>query len=88
MAFFFTTPNKTSMPNAEYRFRLCPVAHNENNANGTASGKASRIVKGLLMLSNSEARIMYMKTTERVNARRNSPKVRSSSLARPVTITE
>ena len=35
IAFFFTTPNSTSMPSAEYRFSVLPVAQSESSANGT-----------------------------------------------------
>src|SRR4030095_5474097 len=88
MAFFFTTPNKTNMPSAEYRVKLWPVTHNEKSANGTAKGSDSRIVNGCVRLSNSEARIIYMNTTDKLNAMRNSVNVRSSSRPRPVMTVE
>ena len=66
--FFFTTPNSTRMPSAEYRFSVLPVAHSESSANGTDSGSESRIVSGWTRLSNCDARIMYMNTTDSRNA--------------------
>ena len=88
IAFFFTTPNSTSRPSAEYRLSVWPIAHSEKSANGTASGSDSRIVSGWTRLSNCEARIMYMKMTDSRNAQRNSRNVRSSSRARPATAVE
>jgi len=39
-----------------------------------------------MVLSNCEARIMYMKIIDRMNAQMNSVKVRSNSRARPETV--
>jgi hypothetical protein len=60
--------------------------HNDSNANGTESGKLNRIVNGWTVLSNCEARIMYMKITDRMKAQMNSVNVFSSSRARPETL--
>ena len=48
------------------------MTHNENRANGIASGKDKRMVNGCTVLSNCEARIMYMKITDNKNAHKNS----------------
>src|SRR5688572_32471156 len=74
------------MPNAEYRLSVSPVAHSANIAKGTDNGKLSRIVTGWTVLSNCEARIMYMKMIDRMNAQMNSVNVRSSSRALPETV--
>ena len=68
MAFFFTTPKSTSMPKREYRLSVPPASHRDKNANGTDSGRDSRMIAGWPRLSNWEARIMYMKTIDRRNA--------------------
>ena len=49
-------------------------------------GKLNKIVNGCTVLSNCEARIMYMKIIERMNAQMNSVNVLSSSRARPETV--
>jgi hypothetical protein len=67
---------------------VLPVYHSENSANGTDSGSESRIVSGWITLSNCEARIMYMKMTDRRKTHRNSVKVFSISRALPVTNVE
>ena len=67
---------------------MLPVYHSENSANGTDSGSDNKIVSGWITLSNCEARIMYMNTTERRKTHRNSVKVFSISLALPVTNVE
>src|SRR6185369_1396101 len=74
------------MPRAEYKFNVSPVPHNDSSAKGTDNGKLSKIVKGCTVLSNCEARIMYMKMIERMNAQINSVNVLSSSRARPETV--
>ena len=61
------------------------VSERERSANGTVSGRESRIVNGWTRFSNWAARIMYMKTIESVKAQTNSPNVRSISRARPET---
>ena len=85
MAFFFTTPKSTRMPSAEYRLRVLPVYQSENKAKGTDRGSESRMVRGCTRLSNWEARIMYMKISDRMKAQMNSTKVFSNSLPRPAT---
>ncbi len=62
------------------------VIHKEKSANGTETGSESSIVNGWTMLSNCDAKIMYMKMTDSKNAQMNSLNVRSSSRARPDTL--
>ena len=86
--FFFTTPNSTRMPSAEYRFSVFPASHSDSSAKGIASGSDSRIVTGSTRLSYCAARIMYMNAIDSRNAQMNSPNVRSSSRPRPETLVE
>ena len=55
---------------------MLPVYQSEKSANGTESGRESRIVSGWTRLSNWVARIMYMKITASRKTQRNSTKVR------------
>ena len=59
------------------------MPHSDSNANGTESGKLSRIVSGCTVLSNCEARIMYMKMIESMKAQINS--VMPSTMAASTT---
>ena len=65
---------------------MLPVSQSETRANGTDRGSDNKIVNGCTRLSNWAARIMYMNTTDRAKAMTSSPKVRSSSRARPAML--
>ena len=68
IAFFFTTPKRSSRPRPEKMFTDCPVKSSERMPNGMASGSVKRIVTGWMNDSNCAARIMYMKTKESTKA--------------------
>jgi hypothetical protein len=70
IAFFFTTPKRSSRPRPEKMFTDCPVRSSERMPNGMASGSVSRIVTGWMNDSNCAASTMYMKMNESVMASR------------------
>ena len=89
MAFFFTTPNSTSKPERGVEIDgLVSQPAARGRRTGPTSGSDSRMVNGCTRLSNCEARMMYIRTTESRKAQRNSVNVVSSSRARPETRVE
>ena len=77
--FFLTTPKSTSRPSAEKTFSDCWNTISDSSANGSVSGRDSRIVTGWSQDSNCAASTRYMKISDRANAVRNAVAVRLSS---------